>query len=291
MAYLMMILATFIWGAGFVGTRWTLDDYSPTWSNAMRFVLATIFISPYLIKNFKKLNFKVTAISGFILYLGLHFQTLGIAQTTMAKSGFLTAFYALFTPVILVFIFKEKIKTSFWGLLLIAIAGIALLCEMSLDNFNTGDTYILISAFFFSCHILWIDRCAQKEDPMNFNFWQCPFVALLAVSWALIAEGGVPIEPLLRFQELGQASTISGFLILSVFSSLVAFTIQISAQKKLRAHIVSLIFLLESVFASIFGYFLFGEVLSPIALSGAALVVLSVALIPVLSRPKKNCRP
>ena len=101
----------------------------------------------------------------------------------------------------------------------------------------------------------------------------------------------MPIEPLLRFQELGQASTISGFLILSVFSSLVAFTIQISAQKKLRAHIVSLIFLLESVFASIFGYFLFGEVLSPIALSGAALVVLSVALIPVLSRPKKNCRP
>jgi len=287
MAYLLMILATFIWGAGFAATRWTLVDYSPTWSNAMRFIIATLIISPYLISNYKKLNLKVTATAGFILYLGLHFQTLGIAQTTMAKSGFLTVFYALFTPIVLVLVFKEPIKRTFWGLLVLAFFGIALLCELSFKNFNLGDTYVLISAFFFSCHILWIDRCAQKENPINFNFWQCPFIALPAVLWAYFSEGGVSMEPLLQFQKLNEASTISGFLILSIFSSLVAFTIQISAQKKLRAHVVSLIFLLESVFASLFGYFLFHETLSPTALTGAFLVIISVALIPILSLPKK----
>ncbi len=282
-----MIFATFIWGAGFAGTRWTLMDYSPTWSNAMRFIIATLIISPYLLIKFKKLNIKVTATAGLLLYWGLHFQTLGIAQTSMAKSGFLTVFYAIFTPIILVVAFKETIRKSFWALLLLALLGIALLCEFSISNFNIGDFYVLISAFFFSCHILWIDKRAQKEDPINFNFWQCPFIALPAFIWAYFTEGCVSIAPLFEFQKLGQASSISGFLILSVFSSLVAFSIQISAQKKLRAHTVSLIFLLESVFAALFGYFLFNESLSAMALTGATLVIAAVALIPVLTRPKK----
>lgn len=218
-------------------------------------------------------------ICALCLGIALQFQTIGLGLTTLAKSGFLTVFYALFTPIFSLFLYGTKFRKKYWGLLAMAMLGMALLCDLKLESFNKGDFYTLISAIFFSGHILFVDKFGQNQNPIYFNMAQCFYVAIFCLPLAFFLEGGLDFSPFLPPYSLG-ANSFTGFLILSVFSSLIAFTLQIIAQKSIPAHIVSLIFLMESVFAAFFGYLFFGEVLSLMAMVGGGILIVSVALIP-----------
>jgi len=280
----LLLFATMIWGLGFVATRWTMADYSAIWSNSMRFLFAGVLSIPFLLwkRNIKEV--KGPMICSLLLVIGLQLQTMGIELTTLAKSGFLTVFYAIFTPIISFFIFRQKFRKSYWGLLAIAMLGIMLLCEFSMDNFNLGDFYTVISAFVFALHILAVDKFAKKHPPVEFNFLQCFYMGIFAVLFALGYEGVPDFEPLLNVDALFTTSALVGFIVLSIFSSLLAFSLQVVAQQGIPPHIVSLTFLMESIFAALFGYLFFQETLSAMALAGCVLVIGSVAMIPKFTR-------
>lgn len=275
-----------IWGAGFVGTRWTLTDYTPLWSNALRFAIAGLLALPYLIFKVDRKSIKGALLCSIALLCGLQFQTIGIKYTTLAKSGFLTTFYAIFTPILGIIIYRERYLLSYWGLVLLAILGITFMCELEFSRFNYGDMMTLISAFFFALHILLVDKYAKNEPAVAFNLWQCLMIGFVAPIIAYSIDGPAPLAPLTNWQSLANASPLSGFIILAVFSSLIAFSIQVYAQKGIRPHVVSLIFLMESVFSAFFGYVFFEETMSTLALVGASIVLLAVALIPVATRFK-----
>jgi len=285
---LALVLATFIWGAGFVATRWTFIDYSPIWSNSLRFAIAGIISVLILLFRPKKYNIKSILICSIFLFAGLQLQTIGIKYTSLAKSGFLTSFYAIFTPILCLFLLKSRFRPGYWGLVFSALTGIVLLCEFKWDNFNIGDMFILSSALFFSLHILAIDHIAKKEHSFDFNLCQCVCTAVMSVTFALIYEGPVTLNPLLKIENLFIASSLSGFVILAIFSSIIAFSMQIFAQKRIPPHIASLVFMMEAIFAAFFGYLIFAETLSPMALTGAAMVLVSVSLIPIFTNYKKT---
>ena len=293
MRILLLILATMIWGAGFAGTKFTLTDYTPLWSNAIRFAIAGLLAFPILLKfgshKRKPADFIGPFLCALALFAGILTQTFGLNYTTLAKSGFITTFYAIFTPIIAMIIYKRQYKKVYWVLVSLALIGIFLLCDMDVDNFNYGDLLTLISAVFFSGHILLLDKYTDNfENMIELNFLQIFFVGILSLSAGLAFETVPSLEPLTRFSEIGSISPITGFIILSIFSSLIAFGIQVYAQQDTPAHVVSLIFLIEAVFASIFGYLFFGETLSTIALIGCGLVLTAVALIPLLKTHKTD---
>jgi drug/metabolite transporter (DMT)-like permease len=277
---LLLILATAIWGLGFAATRWTLFFYSPLWSNSLRYLFAgivSIFILS-VIKKGKLTSYFGVFICSLFLFLGLASQTIGIAHTSLAKSGFLTALYAIFTPLFLIFK-GEKISFRYWLTLLLAMVGIALMCELKIDNLNKGDGYIIISAVFLSAHILAIEKYGKNENAFTYNLWQCVFIGIIGLFFTMLFEPFPSLMPLTEFDNSESLMTILGFVILVIFSSIVAFGIQVSVQKKIKPHLVSLIFLTESVFASIFGYIFFDESLSLMGQLGAVLILLSVFLI------------
>jgi drug/metabolite transporter (DMT)-like permease len=286
--FFLLLLGTFIWGLGFVGTRWTLFDYSPTWSNSLRFAFAGAISLLLLFKYYGALKDRGAMLCAVVLGLGLQLQTVGIANTTLAKSGFLTVFYAIFTPILSMLVLNARFKRSYWALVCLAVFGIALLCELKIDNFNAGDLFILAGAFCFSVHILMIDKYGQGKNAFHFNLVQCVYIGIFCCAYALIVEGPVSLAPLMHEEALTTASSLWGFIILSIFSSILAFYFQVYAQQGLAPHVVSLIFLMESIFAATFGYFLFAEKLSAMAIVGCALVLLSVALVPVLTNYKKS---
>ena len=283
---LLLCLAPLIWGFGFIGTRWVLEDYSATWCNAIRFIFCLPFVLPYLLYKKTFHDYKKYVKNGFaigvLLSTGLWIQTIGIAQTTVAKAGFFTVFYAFFTPLICIFIWGRKYRPVYWGLVILAIIGIALLCELNISQFNFGDGLIIFSAVIFSLHIVLVEKIMQGEvDPLQLNFMQTFFMAVISLVIALCLEDVPSMKPLLDFKTLAESSSLSGMIIISIFSTLIAFTIQIVAQKNIKSHIASLIFLLESISAAFFGYLLLGEELSVLSLGGAVLVLISVALVPL----------
>lgn len=291
---LLLTLATMIWGMGFVGTRWTLTDYSPIWSNTLRFIfagaLSAMFLIPLSFKRQIKLTLKDCKgllICSICLFLGLQLQTIGIHYTTLAKSGFLTTLYALFTPLILMFVFKRKINRIFWPCVFMALIGMALLCELEFSNFNLGDFYITLSALFFSLHIVTVDRYADEIESFTFNSYQCIFVGLISFLFAWPYEGLPQMGAALDYSR-GLTSPFMGFVVLALFSSIIAFGIQVKVQKEIAPQVVSIIFLMESIFASLFGYFFFKETLSPMAIVGCGLILFSVYLISRMKTEKKS---
>jgi drug/metabolite transporter (DMT)-like permease len=282
---ILLALSSTIWGFGFIATKFTLISFGPFWAHALRFIIAGILGIPFLLykKSFK--NSGTPWLQGFIaasfLTGTLLFQTLGISKTTIAKSGFITTLYSFFVPLTLMVIYRKKFRNSFWFLVLMALFGMALLCNLEVTDLNVGDLLILVCSMFASFHIIYIGIAARRiKNPVEFNFIQNIFVGLQGIILAIIFEGKVNLHPLLDFN----SKAFKSIIFLSVISSMIAFTVQVVAQKKIPTHIASLIFLLESPFAAWFGYIYLNERLNLMNLMGAGLILLSVILVPILGR-------
>lgn len=287
-----MVFTTMVWGLGFIGTRWTLMDYGPMWSNSFRYVLAALLGLPYLIwaGSFTRkgaVHLKAPLLAGVFLFLSMLCQVYGLVYTTVAKSGFITTFYAFFTPLLCMIIFGKRYQKSFWLLLLLALAGVFLMCDLKLSGLNRGDFYTLLCAFFGACHILIIDRYAKEYGSFELNALQCFFMGLIGVVVALLVEGPMNFAPLFEPPYV-RAGPLMGFVILALFSSMIAFTMQVLAQKTIPPHQAALIFLMESLFAALFGYWFFNEHLSELNLMGCALILIACALVPKYAREIKR---
>jgi drug/metabolite transporter (DMT)-like permease len=287
---LLLSLAPLIWGFGFIGTRWALEAYSGTWCHAIRFLICLPFVVPYLLYKktfFNKDYLKTGFVLGFVLSLGLWLQTIGIDYTSVAKAGFFTVFYAFFTPIIAMLLWKRTYKKLYWILVAFALLGIGLLCELKIDNFNKGDLIIIISAVIFSVQIVMVESSTEKDlNPIELNFMQTFAIAIFSFITALPIEKMPSFEPLFDISSIFRPSPLSGMIIISIFSTLVAFTLQLVAQKNIKSHIASMIFLLEAISAAFFGYLFLGETLSLMSTIGAVVVLASVSLVPLTFSPE-----
>jgi len=283
-----IILLTFsaaIWGFGFIGARWTFGSFDPYWSTALRFLLAGFLGLPFLFykKSFwRQKNILLKAMTSSIFLFGtLIFQTVGLQSTTVAKSGFITTLYSLFIPLFLMAATGKRYRPTFWLLVFMALLGMGLMCNLELKDLNRGDLLTLLCAIFAAFHIMYIGKVASVIDsPIEFNFLQNFFVAIYSTLFAFFMSGQISLAPVLDIH----SEAVKGLVFLGVVSSMIAFSIQVVAQKKIPSHIAGLIFLMESPFAALFGYLVFNEVLNFMNIFGAGMIILSVLLVPVLGR-------
>ncbi len=276
-----LVIAAMIWGMGFVATKITLSYYSPLWSNVLRYFVSSLLFIPVIIyyksylRSIRELFYPFLA--SIFLFLTLILQTIGLETTTVAKSGFITSLYALFIPIIGMIYYKQKFAGLFWGLVFCALFGVYLLCDMEIDKFNQGDFYTLLCAFFAALHIIYIGLIARKyESAIELNSLQCLFMFFWSFLFGLFIEGIPSFEPLFKTDLDFLYLPITSFLFLGLFSSMIAFSIQVICQKKTPAHLAGLIFLLESPFAAIFGFLLLKESLTITAVSGCFVIMFAV---------------
>lgn len=104
-------------------------------------------------------------------------------------------------------------------------------------------------------------------DAFRFNAYQGVWAAILACPLAFLVDGAPTFAP--------SPTAIKGMFFLSVFSSVIAFQCQIRAQKWLSASTASLIYLLESPFAVLFGYLALGESVSGLQAAGCVLILVA----------------
>ena len=153
--------------------------------------------------------------------------------------------------------------------------------NLEIKDLNQGDLYTLICAIFGALHIIYVGKIAnQITSPVEFNFLQNFFVAIMSIIIAFVMKGSVDLSVLIDPTH----KVLLGLLYLGIFSSMISFTAQIVAQKKIPDHIAGLIFLMEAPFAALFGYLVFNEVLTTLNLLGAFVILVSVLLVPVLGR-------
>lgn len=274
-AAIELILATFFWGFGFVGARWALDLFSPSWMSGIRFVLAFAIATPamfYIAKrggfsNWKQ-TFKTAFWPGLYLTLTIVLQTWGLKYTTATNAGFITTLYVVFVPVLQFIYLRKRIDLMHIALVLMAVVGTALICQWQANNWNKGDFLTLLCAVFAALHIFSISLYSKEiKNPFFFNNFQCLWAGGLALVTAIFTEpfhvGNFTPE------------SIAGFLFLLFGSTLFGFWAQVRAQRVLSANAASLICLLESPFAGLFAFIFLGERLDVWQWTGAALILFS----------------
>jgi drug/metabolite transporter (DMT)-like permease len=190
--------------------------------------------------------------AGLALGVTLVFQTLGLQYTTVTRCGFLTGLYVVFVPILESLILRSAIRLELWIWIAVATIGTLLMCGMDAQGWNVGDTFSLCCAVTAAYQIVAVGKLADKiHQPFSFNIAQ-NFSAFIPALAFLIGGEDLPALPW-----TGKAWV--GMLILSVGCTLVGFWLQVRAQRVLIATVVSILFLLESPFAALFGFVFFDE--------------------------------
>ena len=288
------LLAAMIWGSAFVFQSVSTEFIEPFTFNMARSLVASVFLLglALVMRAFRGEKKEVSAqdkkiyrkelmmggiCCGVFLTIASNLQQLGIAYTTTGKAGFITALYIVVVPVAGIF-FRKKVDFTVWISVLLAVAGLYFLCVTEGFSVAAGDFYVFLCAIFFAGQILMVDHFAQKVDGVELSLVQFIVMTVLSGICMLIFES--PDWPAIR-------ACIGPILYVGVFSSGVAYTLQIVAQKDANPTVVSVLMSMESVFATLSGAIFLQEVLSGREYAGCALMLVAVVLaqIPV---PKKK---
>ena len=205
---------------------------------------------------------------GMALTVATNLQQKGLETTTSGKAGFITALYIVIVPILSVFL-KKKAPRAIWLSVVLAVAGLYCLCITEDFTITSGDFYILLCALCFSAHILVIDHFTQKVDGVELSCVQFLVVTVLSAVGMLATESP-------SLEALGMC--VGPILYVGIFSSGVAYTLQILAQKDSNPTVVSLLLSLESVFATLAGAVILHDRMSGKEYLGCVLMLVAVVL-------------
>ena len=209
-------------------------------------------------------------------------QQIGLKYTTAGKAGFITALYIVLVPVMGRIVFKNKTSVNTWISVVLAAAGLYLLCVKEGFSISRGDLWVILCAFIFTVQILLIDRYAEGTDTTLVSMTQFLTVAVITVPFALI------FEPKITAEQMSGAWISIAYT--GIFSSAVGYTLQIVGQKSAEnPTIAALLMSMESVFAALSGWLILHETLSGKELIGVALMACAIVLsqLPVGEKNKK----
>ena len=259
------------WGWAFVIMKDAIQRQSVNNFLFTRFVFGAVvmvLIRPGVLKLLNKDLLLRAGTAGIFLGFGYIFQTLGLARTGAAITGFVTGLYIVLTPLFAWLFLKEKINRFTWICIGVATVGLAFL---SIHGFSVGfgELLVFVSAIFYALHIIALSQWSSGRDPYAMTVVQLVVCALL--SGVASIPGGYSPPP--------DAGVWGVVIFTAVFATAIAFIIQTWAQAHMTSTKVAVILTMEVVFAAIFAIIFGGESLTLQSTIGGILVVGAMYLI------------
>ncbi|MBE6105587.1 DMT family transporter [Anaerovibrio lipolyticus] len=276
---LCLLLAAFIWGITFVAQLAGMDSIGPFTYGFARYVVGVmaILVVWYGFREKRRdakergeyhSGWKAGMGAGVIMFVASAFQQCALQYTTAGKTAFITCLYIIFVPIISVVIGKI-LKLENWIGALAALVGLYCLSIKGDFDLNYGDVLAFICSVFWSLHIMYIDRFADKKDNIDISASQLVVCAVLngivafameSVVWQHIVDAWFPI------------------VFAGVMSSGIAFTLQIVGQKYAEPAHAAIIMSLESVFGAVGGWFVLNEQMSHIEVFGCMMMLMGMLI-------------
>ena len=266
-----LLLVSAAWGFSFVVMKDAIERQSVNNFLFSRFTLAIfamLIFRPKVLRLFNKDTLLRGGLAGLFLGLGYITQTLGLARTGAAITGFITGLYVVITPLIAALILKARITKFIWRCTALATVGLGLLAIKGF-SVGTGEMFVLASAFFFGAHIIALSKWSAGRDAYAMTMVQLSVCAVL--SGIASIPGGYSPPP-----DFGVWSVV---IFTAVFATAIAFIIQTWSQAHMSVTKVAVILTMEVVFAAIFAMFLGGERLSVQSAIGGILMIVAMYLI------------
>lgn len=279
---LLLILASIIWGCAFVAQNVGMNYIGPWTFSTIRFLIAgfsLLAIIPILDKKrthvirpkTKEEKMKLllgSVLCGLALSIGSIVQQIAMLTVPVAKAGFLTTLYVLFVPMITL-LFGKKIPLKVWIGIVMALFGLYLLSMAGNLAIGIGEILLILAAFLFAIHIIIIGYFSTRVDPVRLSCGQ------------LLIGGFATVIPMIVIEKPTIGSILAAYIPLlytGIFSSCVAYTLQIFAQKEANPTIAGMLLSLESVFAALAGYLILHQVLNTRELIGCVVIFIAIVI-------------
>ena len=259
------------WGLSFVVMKTAIERQSVNNFLFTRFLLAVlvmILIRPQVLRLLTKDLLLRGLAAGFLLGGGYIFQTIGLANTGAAITGFVTGLYVVLTPLFAGLIFKERVSKNTWFYVFMATVGLALL-SLKGWSIGFGELMVFFSAIAFAAHITALSKWSAGRDVYAMTITQLAMCA--AMTGVASAFEGYSAPP--------DSGVWAVVVFTAVFATAIAFIVQTWSQAHMSATKVAVILTMEVVFAAFFAILFAGERLTLQAALGGILVVTAMYLI------------
>ena len=286
-SFLCLVVCTLIWGTTFVAQDSGMDNIGPFTFNSVRFFVGFLAVSPFFfffekkkIKIEKSKFYKLIIPVGFFLFLGTIFQQVALIYTDIANAAFFTIFYVPMVPIIVYFLFADKLHWSIWPSVFACALGGYLLSDISNSVVRLGDALVFIGSIFWALHIIYIGKIINQFDlPFFIAMLQNLIVALLSFLLVVMFEEIDFAKIKLETIEILYAGILSGGA---------AFALQLFGQRNISAAPAAIVMSLEGVFAAIAAWIILNQILGINNIIGCSLILGGVLLSQLAPIYKKN---
>jgi|TARA_B100000953_G_scaffold286180_1_gene267383 drug/metabolite transporter (DMT)-like permease len=293
-SFFCLVACALIWGTTFIAQDTGMDNIGPFTFNSFRFFVGFLTILPFvflfekkktldLIKNRKNQFFKLILPVGIFLFLGCIFQQVSLLYTDVANSAFFTIFYVPMVPIIVYFLFSERLHWSIWPSVLACVIGGYLLSDLNNSSVRFGDALVLIGALFWALHIVYIGKIIERFDiPFFIALIQNLIVAVLSLILVLFFEE-------INFSKI-KLETVE-ILYAGILSGGAAFALQLFGQRNIPAAPAAIVMSLEGAVAAIAAWMILNQILGLDNIIGCILIlsgVLFSQLLPIYETKTKN---
>jgi drug/metabolite transporter (DMT)-like permease len=255
-----------------------LKGLGPMTFNALRFALGCLALVPVILWRRRSAHgpggfpYKGSLVAGLFLFAAAGCQQAGLQYTSSANSGFITAFYIVFVPLIGLFL-GHRTKRSLWVGIVVCLVGFYLLSVTGRFQVGKGDGLTMLCAVLWACQILTVDRIASRGDSVRIACLEFAVCAVLSGSYAMCFER-------CTWDQIKAASGAVAYV--GIMSVGVAFTLQVVCQKRCPPGPAAVIMSMEAVFAALTGYLVLGQAMTVRSVVGCGLILCGVLIVQLM---------
>lgn len=276
----LLLLAAAIWGLGTVFIKGIVEEIPPFWLVGGRFFSAglifCVLFAPQLIKLAKEHrlleHMKVGFILGIPMIAGYMANSLGLTDTTAAKSSFLCGLYCVIVPFISWILTRKRPTGYNISAAMLCVVGVGFVSLVGQSNLSMGwgDAVTLLSALLLAIQLAMTSKMAPGRNMLAITALEFLFGGAMALGVAAFVE----TPPALAV--FADASMIGSLAFMVLGSTCAALLLQNIGLAKVPAASGSLLLSFESVFGVLFSVLILSEALTIPMVFGFGLIFLAV---------------
>ncbi|HEV2611503.1 MAG TPA: DMT family transporter [Noviherbaspirillum sp.] len=264
---LLLLLVTLVWGTTFPLLKSASADLNGVEISALRFLVAAVCMLPFLARA-PRAAWTDGMLLGALALASYVAQAYGLQHISSNRSAFLTSLNVLMVPF-LGLLFGGRLSAPVLLAAVLACLGIGLMSWEGGGNPH-GDAATLLCALAYALYVIVLSRRSPRHQSAHLAATQIAVMAILATLWVLLQSLNTDTLASLPARAAPHATTI---LYLGACATAAMLFLQAIGQRKVPADKAAVIYSMEPVFASLFGWMWLGEVLGVRGLAGGAIVI------------------
>lgn len=283
-ANLLILVAAIIWGGAFVAQKAAAPVIGPASFIAARLFLGALVVLPLAVLHWRGRRVVVTGkdwlmmlLTGLMMCAATLIQQVGVGETTVVNTGFLTGLYVPLVPLIELTVLGKRPHAVIWPASALSLLGMFLISGGVSLSLHRGDALIALSSLFWAVHIIMVGYCSRRTGlPLVLALVQYLICAVFCTLWAGVFETSIFDGLTAAWREI---------VFIGILEVGVAYTLQTVVQRYTAPADTAILLSSEVLFTMLSGMIFLGERMTLLqGLGGAAILcaMLAVQLAPLL---------